>query len=173
MMYVALTGHHGAGKSHFAGTLSVLSGWPIQNKASDLRRIYENRAMGTSISDDWDSWSKAAFQPDQVQVTLHRLIALAGKSPITLLDAVHNPEEWDYIKRVLPGSILVGVFTPECVRIARRDESPEKSLQRVRFWHAGGDCLMASVDWGVTGILPKEATEAAALQLISYVHKTL
>ena len=53
----------------------------------------------------------------------------------------------------------------------RRDEAEEQNLRRVRFWHQGGTCLQACVEWAFPGMLSNELLERICVELIEYVEK--
>lgn len=172
-MYLGFCGLHGAGKSYAAQHICSMTGWPVVDKRSTLRRLYDAKWLREYEDESWETWYRSIYARLGSRGVIAKLLEEDGVSgEIKILDAVHTPGEWVTVKSVYPKSILVGMYAPEKVRLKRMDELPEMDARRIRFWHEGGECLMTQVEWGFPGILYGEAMDTLCRALINYVKTT-
>lgn len=156
-MIIGLTGLHGAGKSFLANIMSTRLKWRIVNKRNVMKEIYEKQAPVDDLT--WEDWYRVLYGKvgafNVMTMIIEEFVQEKERFPI-VLDAVHNTDEWRAIKYVYPESLLVGVFSPKKIRIARNDQGDaELDVKRIIYWHENvlGElsCLLSEVEWAFSG----------------------
>ncbi|GEM_PF-983658 len=163
---IGLCGLHGCGKSHIAKRISELLGYEILNKRAYLQFLYK-RYEPDSLDEDWEAWYRSLYQErgakDIMGMILDEYCLINPVPHLTVVDAIHNIEEWKLIKDAYR-SILILVSSPQQIRYERHPKPPCDTVKldqrRVRYGHANTDiddlCLFAQAEWAFSGIMPHE-----------------
>lgn len=173
MKYVGICGLHGAGKTYIAKHLHTDTGWPLIDKRTSLRRLYNEGWFRHHEGESWESWHRSVYElvgSKPLILKVLEIVEKGGGGKIVIIDSIHAPEEWNVIHSLHPESILIGVSAPESIRRLRMDELPEMDARRIRFWHNGGACLMAEAEWAFPGILSTESLDILCREFINYVN---
>lgn len=170
MILLAITGLHAAGKSYMLQRVPKEFGFNVMNKKEIIADLCK---VATGSADNWGEWYKKEFNSDPANITFKILNHLEGEKVI--LDAVHSHREWQLIKQVCPGALLMTVTTPQCIRDIREDPGDKiKNIQRIKYWHSVyGDtfgCLMAEVDWSFNGAAPLESQKQSFRDLVRFIN---
>lgn len=147
-MFIAMTGLHGSGKSYFAHNIPTKYGFSVYYKNDIIADIYNHVP-------NWEELYRQEYQNDPYNLVLNILSRLPLDKDV-VLDAVHNNNEWNIIKSIIPNAMLILVTSPREVRISRRKENTEKDMKRIQYWHKvkndhSVDCLLTQVSWSFNG----------------------
>lgn len=166
-MFIALTGLHSAGKSYFANNIISKYRFEICSKKDLVKYICKEKTG----REDWREWYSEEFNKNAANITSVILSYLDLKQNI-VLDSVHSDLEWKIIKSIVSEAELIGIVTPEFLRMGRREEGDiEKDKQRIKYWHNGGGCLMTELSWTFNGGGSLEINEKLFEEFLEYVRK--
>lgn len=147
-MFIGMTGLHGSGKSYFAHNVAEKYGFSVYYKNDVIAEIYKD-------NEDWIDLYRREYQKDPYNITMNILSRLPLDKDI-ILDAVHNNDEWEIIKSVIPEAMLILVTAPKEIRINRWKKDCEGDEKRIKYWHKikkenSVDCLLTKVSWSFNG----------------------
>src|ERR1035437_1700577 len=117
LKFVGLVGHHGAGKSHLCRIAQRELGWRVIVKREVLRDICPAYAR---LTPGWEDWYRSEYRrKGGCQMMKDILAATAPSRNISIIDSIHNEDEWAAVKTTDEAALLVGVFSPEIIRKER------------------------------------------------------
>lgn len=165
-MILALAGLHGSGKSHLARVVAAEHDWSVTTKRSLLKVLHEN----SGNEGDWVEWYRSEYASRGAYEVTRSILNLIPDSGDTILDSVHNIEEWAAIADLRPDAALALVVAPKIVRAERNaGRDPRLDERRIAFWHGDGDgaCLAAACSWSFNGAAPREVLRAEFISFLS------
>ncbi|MEK7576078.1 MAG: hypothetical protein AAB482_00105 [Patescibacteria group bacterium] len=172
-MIIVLTGLHGCGKSHLSRIFETYFEWTHVNKRHILEELF-GKSFSSPESIESIQWYRNIYRTVGSSELMAMVLAKIVSVPKIVLDAVHNPLEWDVIKSSGRRAILTGVFTPQIVRNARNSPLDRVlDIKRTHYWHASFDesfrCLMSEIEWAFTGTNNDELQVQECAALISHL----
>ncbi len=164
-MFIGITGLHGSGKSYFAHNIPTKYGFLVYYKNDIIADIF-NYVPG------WEELYRKEYQRDPRKLILNILSRLPLDRDI-VLDAIHNNNEWNIIKSIIPNAMLLLVTAPKEIRISRRKENIEKDMKRIQYWHKikkdnTVDCLLTQVSWSFNGNASLESNSKNFEEFLKY-----
>lgn len=172
-MIMGLVGLHGCGKSHLSDILERDFGWVNTNKRRVLEGMFSKK-FSSPESQESVEWYRHMYKSYGVSKLMWLILEALPKSPLVILDAIHNPREWSVVKNTFPAAMLAGVFSPQNVRAKRN--SPQDAvldIKRIKYWHDHGEesseCLLSRVEWVFTGVNSLELQKAECEELMNYL----
>lgn len=173
-MIIGLAGLHGSGKSFFCGRCAKILPAGVLDKRNELKLLH---AVSGVQDDNWERWYRNEYKRvGPYQLMRHILENFRHSTcTFTIIDAIHNLQEWRAVKDVDASALLVGVFAPISVRLPRNiGDRPERDQRRVAYWHERADvqrmCLMAEIEWAFTGCCGVDQLDAQCVQLREFLH---
>lgn len=168
LLLIGMTGLHAAGKTHFTDRV-VDSDFVIVNKKNVIRDL--SKRDGEKNPRLWYRKQVAKHGMDYVTTLIYNELP---KNTNVVLDAIHNPDEWNAIKRLESDAVLLYVVTPASIRDEREDAGDkEKNTVRLKYWHGSekSDCLLSKADWSINGAEPIELQKQSFNYLKQYCIK--
>ena len=170
MTILGITGLHAAGKSYMLQRIPQKFGFTVYNKKEIIADLCEHE---TGSKENWGEWYKKEFNAEPESITFKILNRVQGDKVI--LDAIHSNREWNIIKQIQPGALLLNVTTPQCVRDLREEPGDKiKNIQRIKYWHSVyGDtfgCLLSQVDWSFNGAASLATNTANFAELVKFIN---
>ncbi len=172
-MIIGLAGLHGCGKSHLSGILEREFGWVNINKRRLLEEMF-SKNFSSPESQESIEWYRHMYKSYGAPKLMELILEAIPKGVPVILDAIHNSREWSIVKNTSPSSMLVGVFSPQTVRVKRN--SPQDvvlDIKRIKYWHdhdeESSTCLLSEVEWVFTGINSVELQKAECAEFVNYL----
>ncbi|MDD5639664.1 MAG: hypothetical protein PHR47_02560 [Candidatus Pacebacteria bacterium] len=151
-MIIGLTGLHGCGKSHIANILEKEFNCYLIDKRKSLEKYFSKQFFSVDSQESIE-WYRSIYKEYGPATLINLLIEHIPNDKATIIDAIHNPIEWNTIKEKFPSSLLVGVFSPHIIRIARNNpQDILLDIKRINYWHCDNQCLLSSIEWAFTGL---------------------
>ncbi len=172
-MIIGFTGLHGSGKSFICGRCSVILPAVIFDKRNELKLLH---MVSELRGDNWEEWYRNEYKRIGPYQLMHLILQRFRHAAcaFTIIDAIHNLQEWRAVKDVDASALLVGVFAPTSVRLPRNiGDHSEWDQQRVAYWHERADphhmCLMAEIEWAFTGCCGVDQLDAQCVQFRDFL----
>lgn len=153
-MFIALTGLHRAGKSHFLKNVPHKYGFTVLDKKQLLAYICKIETG----RDDYAVWYAEEFNRDPYAM-VKKMVDYIPTDQNIVLDAVHSNVEWYILKELVPNAKLMLVTALKEDRQERWDrveteDLDKKDAKRIGFWHSDNPnlpCLLTDVSWTING----------------------
>lgn len=167
-MFIGITGLHGAGKSYFSHNIPTKYGFLVYYKNDIIADIYNH-------VENWEELYRKQYKTNPYNLITNILSKLPLDKDV-LLDAIHNNEEWNIIKSIIPSAKLILVTTPREVRVSRRIENPKKDEKRIQYWHnikkdKSIDCLLTQISWSFNGNASMQNNQRNFEEFLKYAKK--